>query len=182
MRLPALRSLVPSSVTHGTRAPVALVVPVVLVAVAGCSALTRVPPEAAAPVVAPAPAPSVAAGVVPGVGLRACGPALQIKPSAAAPLRGRLPLLPGLTITEAATSSRGVIYKGFVKGRADRLANYRDGADVPLRAAGYSVKLGPQTARVSSSSFRGIGGAGQIMVSALCKGFVSVQYVISKNG
>lgn len=182
MHLSALRSLMPPSVTHGTRAPFALAIPVILVAVAGCSALTRVPPKAVAPVVAPAPVRSIAAGAVRGFGLPACGPALEVKSSAAAPLKGRLPLLPGLTITEAARTSRSVIYKGFIKGRADRLADYREGADGPLRAAGYSVKLRRQTARLSSSSFTGIGGNGQIVVSALCRGFVSVQYIISTNG
>lgn len=169
------------SETQGARAPAALVFPVLLVVVAGCSALTRVPPHAAPQqgsgvVQNPAPAGRSSA---PGA---ACGPLLQVKPSASAPLGGRLPLVAGLTITDTVNTPRGYTYRGFLKGTPSSLSGYLAGAEAGLRAGGYTVRPGVRTGRTATSTWAGKNASGSVSVAPLCTGFVGLQYIVNSTG
>lgn len=166
--------------TEPTRSIFALVVPVVLVGIAGCSAFTRIPP-AAAPAKntgsssATHGAPNRASG-------RTCNTELQVLSTAAHPLAGRLPLVPGLTITAVRRTASGSLYTGFLKGSPNALTSYLSGATGVLRRDGYAiVAKGGSPIAVSSGWSKGRA-RGSVSVHALCQGFIGVDYLVTATG
>lgn len=171
-------------ITAGTTAPAGLAVPALLVLIAGCSALTRVPPEVAHP--APVATPTATAatrGVAPaksGPGSQVCGVETQIKSTAASPLAGRLPVLAGMTFTDSAATGSSRVYRGFVKGRPAAVRNIVAGASAVLSAGGFSVTPGRVTGSRATNAWSGKGYAGTVSAFPLCRDKIGLDYLVRK--
>ena len=167
--------------TEPTRSTFALIVSAVLVGIAGCSAFTRIPP-AAAPAHNITATPLATHGAPSRAGGRACSTELQVLSTAARPLSGRLPLIPGLTITAVRRTASGSLYTGFLKGGPNSLTSYLSGATGVLRQDGYTILAKGRPRSVVSSGWMKGHARGAVSVHVLCQGFIGVDYLVTATG